>query len=128
MGWEDYSEARPNAISSDTRKACDYATKLSGSLSIGFTRHDEYTIERKGLEESFQKTLEMTSDKLTYQKVSDGIGDQSIYFFGEKGPNFIYNLKWRYGNHTEKTIYLRATKEQNPEEILEKLKSIANKL
>lgn len=125
MGVE-YSEGRPNAINSETMKVCDYGANVSGSLSIGFNRHSN--LSEGALEASFQSTLEKTSEKMTYQEVEAGLGDQAIYFFGEKGPNHVYTLQWRLGNHTSKRIFLSSAKERNAEETLTQLKEIANKV
>ena len=124
IGWEDYNEGLPNAISSEKQKVCDYSTNLSGALSIAFFRHDDSNPEGKYLERAFNKTPE----GMTYQDVSAGLGDQAIYSFGKNGPNYVYNMRWRFGNHTEKRLFLRSPTERNPEETLEQLKAVATKI
>lgn len=127
IGWEEYSEGRPNGINNEYMKACDYGSS-SGNLQIGFERYKERIIERKYLEKGYQRELETPADGQTTQEVSAGFGDQAIYVFGRKGPIHTYILKWRFGNHTQKMIYFSSSKKQNAEDKLQQLKQIAAKL
>ena len=128
IGWEDYNNEKPNSMNGERLQGCDYSTKLSGGLSILFRRHDNSNPDGRYLERAFQSDLEKTAGDMTFQEVSDGFGEQTIFSFGMQGPNYMYNIRWRFGNHTEKSISLRSTVERNSEETLQQLKAIATKL
>lgn len=127
IGWEGYSDGRPNGINSENLKVCDYGAN-SGNLQITFRRYDDDVIERKGLEDAFKTELESPAENFTSIEVFDGLGDQAVYLQGVEGPNNVYFLKWRFGNHTEKSVRFISSQEFDSNEKLNQLKQIANKL
>lgn len=128
IGWEDYNESAPNSMNSETLQACDYSSNSSGYLGVVFQRHDDSNPEGRYLERSFKRGLENNKEDMTTKAVSNGFGDETIYTFGKNGPNYVYKIQWRFGNHTEKEISWQATSERNSEETLSQLMAIANKL
>ncbi len=127
IGWEDYFEGKSNSMNTEARLACEYGTKLDGALTIMFQRYDSDPASDY-LERSYDGMLEMEDDKLTFQEVSTEIGDQMIYNFGPEGPNYVYKIQWRFGNHTGHSISLRAVNERDSEETKNQLLAIAKKL
>ena len=124
---DDLSDGRPNGINGETMKACDYGGK-EGNVSISLQRYNDRTIEKKSVEKAYEGDLAKESDKLTYQEVEGSVGDQMIYMFGKSGPNNVYKIRWRYGNHTEKTVKFQSSKQYDSAQKLEQLKQIAAKL
>lgn len=127
LGWKKGSEGRPNGINGEFMKACDYGSN-SGNVQVAFKRYKERDIESKWLEGSYKKQLGGDGGKLTYQEVADGFGDQTIFSFGKEGPINAYMLKWRVGNHTEKSVRFTSSSKQKADEMLEKLKQVAAKI
>lgn len=121
IGWTEYSKGKPNAMNSEKLKSCGFETKDSGTLTLVFMRH-------KGnyLQSAFNSDISKDNSKLTYQDVSNGTGHQMVYCYGQDGPHYLYKIRWRYGNHTEKSIEYRALKRQNKTVTLKKLKQIAS--
>ncbi len=127
MGWDDYLDAMSNSMNGEKYQACDYATNLSGTLTILLTRHDDSNPDGRYLERAFEQALANEGKDMKWQAAS-GFGDEVIYGFGKTGPNYSYKLRWRFGNHTEHSLLLRAPKERNAEETLNQLKEIAAKV
>ncbi|MFK8044045.1 MAG: hypothetical protein AB8B72_01020 [Crocinitomicaceae bacterium] len=125
-GFQKSSEGTPNLASSETWRICDFLVD-NKNLSVSIKRHSNRTIETKGLESSYQKSLEI-EDKLTRIEAKSTPGDQSIYTYGRKGVIYSYMLQWRYANHTEGIISISFPEEQDADDLLRKLSDISMKL
>ena len=128
IGWEDYSDPQSNPMNSKTMKSCMYPTNLSGALTITYRQYKIRNPNGRYLERAFNRDLENTDKKMIHETITDLAGDQMIYSYGSVGPNKLYKLRWRFGNHTEKSVDYRAPKEQDVTTTLEKLKTIVKAL
>lgn len=122
-GIKTASEGRANLANSETWRICDFIVDKR-NMSVSLKRHSDRIIERKGLERSYQSTLEI-KDKFSRTEVDGAPGDQTIFIHGQKGPIYSYSLQWRYANHTEGMIAISFPKKQKADEVLRKLKAIA---
>lgn len=127
LKWEGGSEGLQNAINNKNRKGCNYGSN-TGQLQVSFERYEQRYIDKKFLENSFIKQLENPSSKITSQKINENIGDQVIFITGKNGPNNMYQLKWRNGNHTQKSVVFNSYSDIDTKPILQQLIMLANAL
>lgn len=126
FGWEGANEAMPTTMREGRLQSCYYtSTNNVGAATITISQSSERTIERAGLERSFATDLANTEDRLDYEEVSAGLGDQSIYGRGKRGPSHTYRLRWRVGNTTDYSVDLSAYKKLDSEIVLARLKELA---
>jgi hypothetical protein len=105
LGWSGGSGPFPNEFNDDDLQACDYVGDgTDGRLQILLTRYDADAIERGFLEGAFDDYLAGAYGDLTWAPVADGLGDEALYGTGMEGPNQIYHLVYRYGNHTQVSL------------------------
>jgi len=100
----------------------------SGQASITISRSDERTITGKYLERAYSSDLTKEDDRLTYEEVNIGLGDQAIYISGKQGPHHFYKLRWRQGNEVDYDVTLRSSKKRDKAATLETLKGLAERL
>lgn len=129
FGWASSNEGRLTAMRDGRLQSCLFMSKDgSGQASVTISLSDERTIERKYLEKSFVSTLAKEDDRLSFEEVNAGLGDQAIYTTGKRGPHHLYKLRWRKGNEVDYDVTLRATKKQNKTAMLATLKGLAERL
>lgn len=129
FGWSGSHEGRLTTMRDGRLQSCLFMSKdNSGQASATISRSDERIIEGKYLERAFVSTLAKEDDRLTFEEVNIGLGDQAIYTHGKDGVQHLYKLRWRQGNEIDYDISLRATKKQDKAVVLEKLKSLATRL
>jgi len=128
FGWDEVTSA-PNQLNSDKLKACSYTPRLGGRFSIVRQRYDDdYTVNREGLARSFASTLADEENDFNWKSLGDTFGDEAMYGYGRNGPNNVYTLLYRMGNHTRIELTYNIRKKQNPDKMLKKLKTLAAKL
>lgn len=111
-------------------QSCLFMSKgnSGGQVSATISRSDKRIIEGKYLEKAFVSTLAKEDDRLTFEEVNVGLGDQAIYTYGKDGVQHLYKLRWRQGNEIDYNITLRATKKQDKAAMLDLLKSLAERM
>jgi len=129
LSWEGSNDPIPTTMRDGRLQSCFYSsTNTVGAATITIAQSSDRTIERKGLEQAFQKDLSNTDGTLTYRSVPDGFGDETIYGYGKRGPNHTYRLRWRAANHTDYSIDVVAYKKLDEQVVLERIKVLAARM
>ncbi|TXF90389.1 hypothetical protein FUA23_06255 [Neolewinella aurantiaca] len=129
FGWAGSGEGQPNSMSDGRVQNCTFmSTDNSGLAHITISKSDERTIEMKYVERAFIRDLEREDDRISSIELPAELGDQTIYTTGQKGPHYLYVLRWRVGNLIDYNITLRTNKRQEKDAVLKQLKSLAAKL
>ncbi|MEM8583293.1 MAG: hypothetical protein AAGF87_03435 [Bacteroidota bacterium] len=125
FGWSDGTGPFPNASNKVDFRACDYVgSGADGRLTIQARRMGQEATFNKYLELNFRAALGSNSGSMSWRSV-DGWGDQAIYGHGQNGPNRVYRLEYRLGNHTKISLSYTATEERDPEAMLVALEAVA---
>ncbi|MEO0790444.1 MAG: hypothetical protein AAFY36_17400 [Bacteroidota bacterium] len=127
FGWSGGTGPFPNQMNREDFQSCDYVGDgQDGRLTIQTKRMGAEATYKKYLELNFQAALNNTSGSMTWRSV-DGLGDQAIYGYGQNGPNQVYRLEYRLGNHTSINLSHMGSLERDPESTLTALTALASK-
>lgn len=128
LGWTGATDGIAKEFFEKRLQGCEFTGNgIEGGLAASITSSQPRTIQNKGLERAFTTDLE-DNDRLTFRDAGNGIGDQSIYGYGKRGPNYLYILRWRDGNEYDYKLEYRSSKELDEAAVLTQLNALATKM
>ena len=127
--WAGANKGMPTEMRDGRLQSCYFtSTDNVGAVTVTIARSNERIIENKSVKGAFASTLAKTDGKLKWREISADLGDQAIYGSGKTGPAYTYRLEWRRGNEVQYTIDASYYKEEDEEDVLNRVLTLARQL